>query len=63
MVIIDYYKELPDYKKNQFRQEAMSITGWSRSTFFYKMQHGNLKQLEIEALSQLIKTIRYDGQN
>ena len=63
MVIIDYYRELAEYKKIQFRQKAMAITGWSRSTFFYKMQHGNLKQLEIDALTELINTINYDRQD
>lgn len=63
MVIIDYYRELPEYKKIQFRRQAMKTTGWSRSTFFYKMQHGNFKMLEIEALKQLVKTISYDRQD
>lgn len=60
MIIIDYYKELPEYKKIQFRQQAMAITGWSRSTFFYKMQHGRLNKLEIDALEELIRNISYD---
>lgn len=63
MIIIDYYNNLSERKKNQFRKEAIAITGWSRSTFFYKMLHGNFKQLEIKALNELIKNIDYDRQD
>ena len=63
MVIIDYYRNLSAKQKIQFRDHAMAITGWARSTFFYKMQHGNLQPLEITALEELIKTIAYDREN
>ncbi len=60
MVIIDYYKSLSAKQKRQFRDQAIAVTGWARSTFFYKMQHGNLTQLKVSALEELIKTIDYD---
>ena len=63
MVIIDYYKELPDYKKTIFRKRALEITEWAESTFYAKMKSGDFKRLESEALLNLIKSIDYDSED
>ena len=54
MVIFDHYSALDEQSKIKFRDDILKITGWSYTTFYYKMKNDNFSKLEREAIERYI---------
>ena len=54
MAIIDHYNALDEQQKTKFRDDILKITGWSYTTFYYKMKNDNFSKLEKEAIEKYI---------
>lgn len=54
MAIIDHYNALDEQRKKIFRDDILKITGWSYTTFYYKIKNDNFSKLEREAIEKYI---------
>lgn len=56
-IITDFYRNLDFKKKSLFKKAAMEQTGWSESTFQYKMRNNNLNKLEVQTCEKIMSEI------
>jgi hypothetical protein len=56
--LINNYRTLSYKEKCLFKKMAIENTGWSGSTFQYKMRNGNLNKMEKNTCENLITTIK-----
>lgn len=55
MVINDYYKELPTYKKVIFREKVCSSLEVSKSRFYRGLRKDDWRKIEKEAIEKIIE--------
>lgn len=55
---LDIYESFSTHQKHTFKREVVASTGWSRSTFYYKLRENNLSRLERTAISSILRRFR-----
>ena len=56
--LINNYRTLSYKQKCLFKRMAIEKTGWSGSTFQYKMRNANLNKMETSTCDELITTVK-----
>lgn len=59
MAISDYYNSLDEEDRKEFRLRVMIETGFSYSTFYYKMRNGNWTKAEVTVINSIIDTMTH----
>lgn len=59
MVISDYYKNLTEELKKDFRNRVLEETGFSHATFYYKMRNGNWTKAEQTVINLVIEKMQH----
>lgn len=63
IVISDYFRELPEYKKVKFRERVKDELEISQSVFYSRMRDDDWKKIEKETVLKIIETNDYAREN
>lgn len=59
LVISDYFKELPEYKKVIFREQVKAELEISQSAFYDRLKKDGWKKIERMAVLKIIEDAKY----
>ena len=59
MVISDYFKNLSEPQKVEFRQRVIEETGITYPSFYYKLRNNSWRKAELTVINNIISTIKY----
>lgn len=59
IVISDYFRELPEYKKVKFRERVKQELEISQSVFYSRIRDNDWKKIERETVLKIIETNDY----
>jgi hypothetical protein len=56
--VIRKYRSLSFKEKSSYKKSVIELTGWSESTFQYKMRKENLSKLEIITCEKIMSELK-----
>ncbi len=59
LVIFDYFRELPEYKKVRFRERVKAELEISQTVFYSRLRNDGWKKIERAAVVKIIKEASY----